>query len=77
MRKYAHLKTKPLVKIGMYLGNTLSDKYSPVMLLSPMIQEWFHFNIKFKGSTYLLFALSTVVFVYGGLPFLKGTKATR
>ena len=23
----------------------------PVMLLSPMIQLWFHFNISFKGST--------------------------
>jgi Cu2+-exporting ATPase len=44
----------------------------PVMLLSPMIQKWFHFNIAFKGSNYLLFALSTVVFFYGGLPFLKG-----
>ena len=44
----------------------------PVMLLSPMIQQWFHFNIAFKGSTYLLFALSTIVFFYGGMPFLKG-----
>ena len=44
----------------------------PVMLLSPMIQQWFHFNIGFKGSNYLLFALSTIVFFYGGMPFLKG-----
>ncbi len=44
----------------------------PVMLLSPMIQHWFHFTIAFPGSTYLLFGLSTVVFFYGGLPFLKG-----
>ncbi len=44
----------------------------PVMLLSPMIQQWFHFNILFKGSTYLLFALSTIVFFYGGMPFLNG-----
>jgi len=44
----------------------------PVMLLSSMIQKWFHFNISFVGSTYLLFALSTVVFIYGGFPFLKG-----
>ncbi len=44
----------------------------PVMLLSSMIQKWFHFNISFTGSTYLLFALSTVVFIYGGFPFLKG-----
>ena len=44
----------------------------PVMLLTPMIQQWFHFNISFKGSTYLLFTLSSIVFFYGGLPFLKG-----
>ena len=44
----------------------------PVMLLSPMIQQWFHFNIVFNGSNYLLFTLSTIVFFYGGLPFLKG-----
>ena len=44
----------------------------PVMLLSPMIQQWFHFNFVFNGSIYLLFTLSTIVFFYGGLPFLKG-----
>jgi Cu2+-exporting ATPase len=44
----------------------------PVMLLSSMIQQWFHFTISFKGSKYLLFALSTIVFFYGGMPFLKG-----
>lgn len=44
----------------------------PVMLLSPMIQQWFHFTISFTGSNYLLFALSTIVFIYGGSPFLKG-----
>jgi P-type Cu2+ transporter len=44
----------------------------PVMLLSQMIQQWFHFTISFAGSTYLLFALSTIVFFYGGWPFLTG-----
>lgn len=44
----------------------------PVMLLSSMIQQWFHFNFSFTGSAYLLFALSTIVFFYGGSPFLKG-----
>ncbi len=44
----------------------------PVMLLSPMIQHWFHFNIAFKGAGMLLFILSTVVYTYGGFPFLKG-----
>jgi P-type Cu2+ transporter len=44
----------------------------PVMLLSPMIQQWFHFTIFFEGSTYVLSTLSTIVFFYGGWPFLKG-----
>lgn len=44
----------------------------PIMLLSPMIQHWFHFAIMFPGSSYLLLALATLVYVYGGWPFLKG-----
>lgn len=44
----------------------------PVLILSPMIQQWFRFNTSFNGSTYILFALSSIVFFYGGLPFLKG-----
>ena len=44
----------------------------PVMALSPMIQHWFGFNLAFSGSSYLLFGLSSIVFFYGGLPFLKG-----
>jgi Cu2+-exporting ATPase len=44
----------------------------PAMMLSPMIQQWFHFNLTFSGSTYILFALSTIVFFYGGWPFLSG-----
>lgn len=44
----------------------------PVMLLSEMIQHWLDVHWQFSGSQYVLFALSTVVFVYGGFPFLKG-----
>lgn len=44
----------------------------PVMLLSPMIQQWFGLKISFPGSIYILFTLSTVVYIYGGFPFLKG-----
>lgn len=44
----------------------------PILLLSPMIGEWLGFSLKFPGSPYLLFALSTFVFLYGGWPFLKG-----
>ena len=44
----------------------------PIMLLSQMIQHWLNFNLSFPGDKYLLFALSSVVYVYGGWPFLKG-----
>ncbi|CAN5393257.1 hypothetical protein BH09BAC6_BH09BAC6_06750 [soil metagenome] len=41
----------------------------PIMLLSPMIQHFMGVNWQFRGSSYILFALSTVVFIYGGRPF--------
>ncbi|WP_158826991.1 copper-translocating P-type ATPase [Mucilaginibacter lacusdianchii] len=44
----------------------------PVLILSRMIQQWLHLQINFPGSQYVLFALSTVVFLYGGWPFLTG-----
>ncbi len=46
----------------------------PVLLLSPMIQHWLGLAgaISFRGDGLLLFALSTIVYVYGGWPFLTG-----
>ncbi|MDI1233737.1 MAG: copper-translocating P-type ATPase [bacterium] len=44
----------------------------PIMILSPMLQKLVGINWQFPGSQYVAFALSSVVFVYGGLPFLKG-----
>jgi P-type Cu2+ transporter len=44
----------------------------PIMLLSEMIQHWLGLHLAFPGSQYLLFALSSIVFFYGGWPFLKG-----
>lgn len=44
----------------------------PILLLSTMIQHFMGVDWQFTGSPYILFALSTVVYVYGGLPFLKG-----
>jgi Cu2+-exporting ATPase len=47
----------------------------PVMLLSMQIQQWLHLHIQFIGSGYLLFGLSSVVFIYGGWPFLTGWRS--
>jgi len=44
----------------------------PVIVLSQMIQHWLKVDWQFAGSQYLLFGLSTIVFFYGGWPFLKG-----
>lgn len=44
----------------------------PIMLLSEMIQHWLNIHISFPGSKYVLLILSSVVFFYGGWPFLKG-----
>ncbi len=44
----------------------------PVMLLSEMIQHWLNIHISFPGSKYILLFLSSIVFFYGGWPFLKG-----
>lgn len=44
----------------------------PILLLSHMIQQWLGFNITFPGDKYVLLALGTVIYIYGGLPFLKG-----
>jgi len=42
------------------------------MALSPMIQHWLKIDWSFPGSNYLLLILSSVVFFYGGWPFLQG-----
>jgi len=44
----------------------------PIMLLSTMIQHFIKVDWQFEGSQYILFALSNIVFFYGGFPFLKG-----
>jgi Cu2+-exporting ATPase len=44
----------------------------PIMLLSEMIQHWLNIHISFTGLQYILLFLSSIVFFYGGRPFLKG-----
>jgi len=46
----------------------------PIILLTPMIQHWLGLGekLKFTSDSYVLFALSTIVYFYGGYPFLKG-----
>jgi len=46
----------------------------PILILSPMIQQFLNVSevLRFSGDRYLLFGLATVIFFYGGYPFLKG-----
>lgn len=46
----------------------------PILLLSPMIQEWGNFNFNFNGDKYILFFLATAIYIYGGKPFLVGLR---
>jgi Cu2+-exporting ATPase len=47
----------------------------PILILSPLIQQFLGFTFGFIGDKYLLFILSSGIFFYGGLPFLKGIVA--
>ena len=44
----------------------------PILVLAPMIQELLGYEFRFEGDRYLQFGLSSIIFFYGGWPFLKG-----
>lgn len=44
----------------------------PILFFSPMIQHLFGYKLLLPGNAYILFILSSIVYFYGGLPFLKG-----
>lgn len=44
----------------------------PVVVLSPMVQEILGFHLTFQGDAWVSLVLSTVIFLYGGWPFLSG-----
>ena len=54
-----------------YISTLLSI---PVLLFSSMIQDFLGFEISFPGMPYVSAVLATVIFFYGGWPFLKGLK---
>lgn len=44
----------------------------PILVFSPMIQGFFGYEWLLPGNRYILFALSSIVYFWGGWPFLKG-----
>ncbi|MBC1501789.1 copper-translocating P-type ATPase [Listeria weihenstephanensis] len=65
---------------SMHMGN-LKQKFFvslilaiPIILLSPMMGMSLPFQFTFSGSDWLVLVLATILFFYGGMPFLKGAK---
>ncbi len=45
----------------------------PILLLAPMVQQFLGLEgLRFTGDVFITFLLSSIVFFYGGYPFLKG-----
>ncbi len=44
----------------------------PVLLFSQAIQTWFHYTLTIPYQPYVLLILATIIYVYGGWPFLTG-----
>jgi len=66
---HAHMARDFKRRFWISLGLTL-----PILLLSPLIQAFLGLDgvLSFPGDLYVLLAFSTLVFFYGGWPFLKG-----
>lgn len=46
----------------------------PVLVFSNQIQEWLNYDPSFIGSNWIAPVLGTVIYVYGGRPFLTGGR---
>ena len=44
----------------------------PILVFSPMIQGFFGYEWLLPGNAYIIFGLSSIVYFWGGWPFLKG-----
>ena len=44
----------------------------PILALDPSIQSFLNFNIEFPFRNIVLFLLASLIYVYGGTPFIKG-----
>ncbi|TFF89034.1 MAG: copper-translocating P-type ATPase [Promethearchaeota archaeon] len=44
----------------------------PILIFSPTIQQFFGISFQFPGIYFISFLIASVIFFYGGYPFLKG-----
>lgn len=56
-------------KFWLSLGLTV-----PTLIFSPTIQHWLGLDLSFPGSKYIPAILGVIIFLYGGLVFLKSAK---
>lgn len=47
----------------------------PIILIAPMMGKTLPFQFSFPGSEWLVLILGTILYFYGGLPFLQGAKS--
>lgn len=45
-----------------------------ILVLSPKIQDWFNFSLKFQGSEFVSFIIATFIVFWAGLPFFQMAK---
>jgi Cu2+-exporting ATPase len=46
----------------------------PILLLEPLFQDLLNYSINLPFPMYILFGLASIVYFYGGWPFLKGLR---
>ncbi|MDV0444543.1 Copper-exporting P-type ATPase B [Methanimicrococcus sp. At1] len=66
MHNMGNLKTKFIVSLILTI---------PIILLSPMMGIDMPWQIEFPGSEWVVLILATILYFYGGMPFLKGAAA--
>lgn len=64
---HAHMTMDFRRRFWISLGGTV-----PVLVLSPMIQSFLGIRLTFPGDKYILLAISSFIYFFGGWPFLKG-----
>ena len=46
----------------------------PILVFSSMIQDFFGYKLMLPGNKYFLLILSSIVYFWGGYPFIKGFR---
>ena len=74
MKKMKHTPAGHTMHVGMFKKRFFICLILtvPVLILSQTIQTWLRFTINFTYQTYVLLLLASIIYVYGGWPFLKG-----